>query len=74
MNYDYSKLRGRIVEYYGKQSDFAKILNLSNVSLNKKLNNRVKFTQDEIRIMIDKLNIKKVEVEDYFFTIKVENK
>jgi hypothetical protein len=73
MNYDYSKLRGRIVEYYGKQSDFAKILNLSNVSLNKKLNNRVKFTQDEIRIMIDKLNIKKVEVEDYFFTLKVEN-
>jgi hypothetical protein len=73
MNYDYSKLRGRIVEYYGKQSDFAKILNLSNVSLNKKLNNRVKFTQDEIRIMIDKLNIKKVEVEDYFFTLKIEN-
>lgn len=73
MNYDYSKLRGRIVEYYGKQSDFAKSLNLSNVSLNKKLNNRVKFTQDEIRIMIDRLNIKKVEVEDYFFTIKVEN-
>jgi hypothetical protein len=73
MNYDYSKLRGKIVEYYGKQSDFAKILNLSNVSLNKKLNNRVKFTQDEIRIMIDKLNIKKVEVEDYFFTLKVEN-
>ena len=71
MNYDYSKLRGRIVEYYGNQTDFAKSMNLSTVSLNKKLNNRVRFTQDEIRIMIDRLNIKKVEVEDYFFTLKV---
>lgn len=71
MNYDYSKLRGRIVEYYGKQSNFAESMHLSKVSLNKKLNNKVKFTQDEIRLMIDKLNIKKIEVEDYFFTLKV---
>ena len=48
MNYNYNKLRGRIVEFYGKQSNFAKSLGLSTVSLNKKLNNRVKFTQDEI--------------------------
>ena len=73
MNYDYSKLRGRIVEYFGSQTYFAKSLNLTKETLNKKLNNRVKFTQDEIRIMIDRLDIKKVEIEDYFFTIKVEN-
>ena len=73
MNYDYSKLRGRIVEYFGSQTNFANSLNLTKETLNKKLNNRVKFTQDEIRIMIDRLDIKKVEVEDYFFTIKVEN-
>jgi hypothetical protein len=73
MNYDYSKLRGRIVEYFGSQTNFAKSLNLTKETLNKKLNNRVKFTQDEIRIMIDRLDIKKVEVEDYFFTLKVEN-
>lgn len=71
MNYNYSKLRGRILEYYGKQSDFAKSLNLSNVSLNKKLNNKVRFTQDEIRIMIERLDIKKVEIKDYFFTLEV---
>lgn len=72
MNYNYNKLRGRIVEFYGKQSNFAKSLGLSTVSLNKKLNNRVKFTQDEIYKIIEKLNINVVEVYDYFFTLKVD--
>lgn len=71
MNYDYSKLRGRIVEYYGNQSNFAESMHLSKVSLNKKLNNKVKFTQDEIRSMIKKLNINYTEIYDYFFTLKV---
>ena len=72
MNYNYNKLRGRIVEFYGKQSNFAKSLGLSTVSLNKKLNNRVKFTQDEIYKIIEKLNINVIEVYDYFFTLKVD--
>jgi hypothetical protein len=72
MNYDYSKLRGRIVEYFGSQTNFASSLNLTKETLNKKLNNRVGFTQDEIRTMIDRLDIKKIEVEDYFFTLKVD--
>lgn len=72
MNYNYSKLRGRIVEYYGKQSNFAKSLGISSVSLNKKLNNRVKFTQDEIYLITQKLNINYTEVYDYFFTLKVD--
>ena len=71
MNYNYSKLRGRIREYYGRESDFAKSMNLSNNSLSKKLNNKVRFTQDEITIMIERLDIKKVEIKDYFFTLEV---
>lgn len=72
MNYDYSKLRGRIVEYYGRQSNFAKSLGISSVSLNKKLNNRVKFTQDEIYLIIQKLHIESINIYDYFFTLKVD--
>lgn len=72
MNYNYSKLRGRIVEYYGRQSNFAKSLDISVVSLNKKLNNRVKFTQDEIYLIMEKLNINHTELYDYFFTLEVD--
>lgn len=72
MNFDYSKLRGRIVEYYGRQSNFAKSLGISTVSLNKKLNNRVKFTQDEIYLIIQKLDIEAINIYDYFFTLKVD--
>lgn len=72
MNYNYSKLRGRIVEYYGRQSNFAKSLGISTVSLNKKLNNRVKFTQDEIYLIIQKLDIDAINIQDYFFTLKVD--
>lgn len=71
MNYNYSKLRGRIKEYYGRETDFAKSMNLSCNSLSKKLNNKLRFTQDEIRIMIERLDIKKVEIKDYFFTLEV---
>ena len=71
MNYDYSKLRGRIKEYFGNQSDFAKSLNLSSVSLSHKLNNRISFTQDEMYKSMEKLNINKIEICDYFFKLKV---
>ena len=46
-------------------------MNLSGNSLSKKLNNKLRFTQDEIRIMIERLDIKKVEIKDYFFTLEV---
>ena len=71
MRFDYSKLKVRIRRYYGSQEELAKSINLSVVSLNKKLNNRRYFTQDEIMQMIDRLDIKKLEIKDYFFTLEV---
>lgn len=38
-NYDYRKLRGRIKEKFGTQSEFSKKLGLSEVSVSNKLNN-----------------------------------
>lgn len=68
MAYDYSKLRGRIVEKYGTQSRFAKALRMSERSLSLKLNNQRYFTQEEISLATDLLDIPKIEMQLYFFT------
>ena len=72
-NYDYSKLRGRIVEKLGNNKNYALKLNLSETSLYNKLNNRVPFTQDEIMISMqeDILGINPDEICNYFFKQKV---
>jgi DNA-binding XRE family transcriptional regulator len=71
-NYDYSKLRGRIKEYYNTQEAFAKSINLSATSLNNKLNNKIPFTQEEIYDAITNLKIEALEIQDIFFTKIVE--
>lgn len=71
MKFDYSKLKVRIRRYYGSQEEFSKSLNLSATSLNYKLNNKRCFTQEEIYTMIERLDIKKLEIKEYFFTLKV---
>lgn len=71
MNFDYKLLKVRIRRYYGSQEEFSKVLNISTNSLNMKLNNKRCFTQKEIYTMIEMLDIKKLEVIEYFFTLKV---
>ena len=51
-NYDYSKLRGRIIEKLGTIKNYAKAINLSETSISNKLSNRIAFSQDEINISI----------------------
>ena len=70
--YDYSKLNGRIKEIFGTQDNYAKKLGISVASVNYKLNNKVAFTQDEIYKSIHCLNIKNEEIQEIFFTKKVE--
>ena len=72
VKYDYSKLKGRIREYFGTQDSFAESLDLSSTSMNSKLNGKVRFTQDEIYYSIQRLNIKPDELMDIFFREKVE--
>lgn len=74
VKYDYSKLRGRIKEYFDTQENFANSLNLSATSINNKLNEKrnENFTQDEIFYSIQRLNIKPEELIDIFFKEKVE--
>ena len=72
IEFDYSKLRGKITEVYGTIEKFANAMGLSNTSLSGKLNNRVAFTQKEINMACSLLNIPLDFIPVYFFTEKVK--
>lgn len=71
MSFDYSRLRGRIVEKYGTQTAFVKDFGISENSFSLKMNNKTAFSVDDIIKICDMLKISKNEVGDYFFTEKV---
>lgn len=72
MAYNYRKLLGKITEVYMTQGAFADALGLSERSLSLKLNNKVRFKQDEISKACSLLGIKLEEVSAYFFTQDVQ--
>ena len=67
MPYQYDKLRGRIIEKYGTQGNFAKALGLSSNSVSKKLNCRTGFTQEEMDKWAELLDIDLKDYPAYFF-------
>ena len=72
IEFDYSKLIGKIKENFNTRKDFAKLIPWSLNSLSKKLNNKVPFTSLEIYNMVQVLNIEPSEISIYFYTTKVE--
>jgi transcriptional regulator with XRE-family HTH domain len=70
VKFDLLKLKYLIKAKYGKQSDLAKELNITETSLGNKLNNRTYFTYYEIYKLINLLNIKDEEITDVFFKEK----
>ncbi|MCX4364569.1 MAG: DUF739 family protein [Bacilli bacterium] len=72
-NYDYSKLKGRVIEKLGSLKKYAEMLSLSDTALSNKLKNKTAFSQDEILKSMDKdvLDIPETDVSLYFFTQKV---
>lgn len=72
MAFEYSKLRGKIREVYGTQSNFAKEMGISSASVSAKLNNAVEFKQCEIDKACSLLSINSSDVVAYFFTSKVQ--
>lgn len=56
MRFDYSKLKGRIVEKYGSQKNFAKAFGISENSMSLKMSNKTFFSPEDMRQLI-KLNI-----------------
>lgn len=72
MGFDYSKLRGKIREVCGTQEAFANSIKMGTVSLSKRLNNQLEFTQREITDACRVLNVPPEEVSAYFFTQEVQ--
>ena len=73
MKFDYSKLRGRIIEKFGTVEKFADAMGLSKASLSSKLNHGTSFGQKQIPQACFLLDIKAEEVGRYFFTVIVQN-
>ena len=73
MEFDYSKLRGRIVEVYGSNSRFVAEFGGTIQNFSLKLNNKIQFSQNDIRKIIKMLNIPLEDIGTYFFTEKVSN-
>lgn len=69
--FNYSKLRGRIIEKCGSVESFAKQVGLSNVSMSKKLNNKAGISREDIICWSDVLEISKEDYGAYFFTKEV---
>lgn len=71
MAFDYSKLRGRIVEKYGSQTAFVKYFGTSENTFSLKMNNKVRFTSDDIVKISQMLEIPEDKIGLYFFNQKV---
>lgn len=71
MEFNYSRLSGRIVEKYGTHTAFAKAMGYTKQTFSLKMNNKVRFTSDDIVKAVDLLDILPEEIGVYFFTFKV---
>ena len=69
--FDYSKLKGRIVEKYGTQRRFAKANHISDRTMSLKLNNGIGLSQEEILKWCKLLDIETSDIPVYFFIQKV---
>ncbi|MBQ1292814.1 MAG: DUF739 family protein [Clostridiales bacterium] len=68
MSNTYSKLRGRIVEVYGSMDKFAEVLNITRTTVSNKINNKSKFSRDDIILWASALKISQEDIPSYFFT------
>lgn len=57
MSFEYKKLRGRIIEKYGSLQRFAEELDISYVAVSKKMNGKTGFSQKDMIIWCEKLDI-----------------
>ena len=71
--FDFSKLRGRIIEKFGTCAAFAEAVGLPESSLSNRLNNRVQIDAEEIMLWSrpEMLDIPAENIHIYFLTPKV---
>lgn len=71
--YDYSSLKNRMNDYRYSVRSLAESIGITRISLSKKLNNHLPFTQDEIFKISKLLDINYDQIAHYFF-VRVVNK
>lgn len=64
----YNKVKGKIVELFGSQKEFAKALNTSEQTVTAKLKDKTQFSQNDILAWSNALGIEKADIGEYFFT------
>lgn len=71
MEFNHSKLRGRITEKFGSQANFARHINKVESWLSNRINNKVHFTDEDIYLLSapENLDIPDGEIPDYFFAL-----
>lgn len=68
IRYDYSHLKGKIIERFKSAKNFAAAVGMTNAAVSRKLNNQRYFTQNEIRRFSELLGIAETEIGFYFFS------
>lgn len=72
MAFDYRKLRGRIVEIFGSQSEFAKAMKWSERTLSLKMTGKRPWKQRDICKAIELLELSEEDIPAYFFKVDVQ--
>lgn len=70
IQFNYRKLRGRIVEKFGTCGAFAKKIGIYKQTLSAKLNGDIGITKEDIIEWSEILEIEKEEIGVFFFTLK----
>lgn len=72
LEFDYSKLKGKIIEMYGTQVEFIKEINMTEPTFIKKINSKGYFSQKEIVEILTVLKVEKTteNVYNYFYCEK----
>lgn len=72
MPFDYSKLKGRIVEVFNTQEAFAVAMGISTKALSQKMTGKRPWKQAEMQLAMLLLKESEDKIPQYFFTSKVQ--
>ena len=72
MAFDYSKLKGRIVEKFDTQGRFAEAMDWSERTLSLKMQGKIPWKQSDICKAIELLELSEEDIPVYFFKPKVQ--
>lgn len=67
--YDYRRLKGRIIEMYDTQANFAKAMGVRQETISNKLSGKRDFSRTEVLKIADLLKIPLTDLEPYFFCV-----